>query len=59
MENAKIEQIKSLAGTYDTARDFANDELFRALCKELGVRVTKRQAAKFRRGTGIAYKRIS
>ena len=37
-------------------RDYAKTEVFGKLCAKAGVEVTKRQASKFRRGVGSAYK---
>ena len=38
-----------------TNRAYANTEAFQQKCSDVGVKPTKRQASKFRRGMGLAY----
>jgi len=39
-----------------TNKEFTNDMFFIECCNEAGIKPTDRQASKFRRGMGIAYK---
>jgi hypothetical protein len=42
-----------------TAAMFASkDRTFRVACKKVGITPSKRQASKFRRGTGVAFKAV-
>ena len=42
-----------------TNREFSTtSDQFQEACLEAGVKVTKRQASKFRRGTGLAFKML-
>lgn len=41
-----------------TSREFMADDIFKKCCDKAKVKITKRQASKFRRETGRAYKAL-